>query len=82
MRVAPHQRAFVEQRLHHLLDEERIALSALDDDAFEWIEFHAVAQQHREHLRRAFPLQRIQPQLRVIGLVGPSVAVLGAIVDQ
>src|ERR1700731_218871 len=42
--------ALVEQRLHHLLDEEWIALSALDYHTFERIEFDPIAQQRREHL--------------------------------
>ncbi len=78
----PHQRALVEQGLHHLLDEERIALGALDDHAFERVEFHAFAQQRREHLPCALPSQRIQSQLRVVALVTPFMAVLGSIVDQ
>ncbi len=76
------QRALVEQPLYHLLDEERVTLGALDHHAFEWFEFDAVTQQRREHLPRAFPPQGIQPQLRVVGLVGPLVAILRTIVHQ
>src|SRR6266851_8833957 len=78
-RTVAHQRTLVEQRLYHLLDKERVALGALDHHAFEWIEFVAVAQQRREHLLRAFLAQRIQPQLRVVALVTPFMAVLGSL---
>src|SRR5260370_22092731 len=63
-----HQRALVEQRLHHLLDEERVALSALDHHAFERIEFDAVTQQRREHLLGTLVAKCGKSQLRVVGL--------------
>jgi hypothetical protein len=46
------------------------------------VEFDSVAHQRRQHLSRAFPPERIQPQLHVVALVTPFMAVFGAIVDQ
>ncbi len=50
-----HQRALVEQGLHHLLDEERIAPGTLDHQTLEWHEFDPVTQKREEHLAGAFP---------------------------
>ena len=55
VRVAPYEGALVKQRLHHLLDEERVALGALDYHPFERVELGAVTQQRGQHLPRAFP---------------------------
>src|SRR5713101_8365466 len=71
VRAVPDESAIVEQPLHHLLDEERVALGALDYHPLERVEFGAVAQKRRQHLPRAFPPERIQPQLHVVGFVGP-----------
>src|SRR5882724_9601706 len=43
---------------------------------------YLLAQQRREQLLSVFLPQRIQPQLRVIGLVPPLVPILGTIVHQ
>ena len=75
-------RAFVEQRLHHLLDEERIAAGTLGDKPHERIEFDALAEQRRQHRRAIRTGQRIQPELRIVALVRPLVPVLGTIVHQ
>ncbi len=41
-----------------------------------------LAQKCREHCGRAFLAQRIEPQLRVVALVGPLMPVLGAVIEQ
>ena len=40
------------------------------------------AEQPAQHLVCAFLAQRVEPQLRIVGLVAPLMAVLGPIVDQ
>ena len=72
----------VEQHLHRFFHEERVALGLLDDEPLERTQFHAVAEQRRQHLVGAFLAQRVEPQLRVVGLVAPLMAVLGPIVHQ
>ena len=54
----------------------------LDDEALERRQLRAIAEQRREHLVGALLAQRIEPQLRVVGLVTPLMRVLGAVVHQ
>jgi hypothetical protein len=81
-RAIAHQRPLVEQRLHDLLDEERIAACAFDYQTLERINLDRIAQHGREQLLDAFPAQRVKRELDVVALVGPFMAVLGAIVDK
>ena len=46
------------------------------------LQFLAVAEQRAQHLVGAFLAQRVEPQLRVVGLVSPLMRVLGSIVYQ
>ena len=77
-----HQRAFIEEHLHRLFHEERIALGLLDDHALERREFGAIAEQCGEHLVGGFLTQRIEAQLRVVGLAVPLMRILGTIIHQ
>jgi hypothetical protein len=77
-----HQHTVFEEGLHYLLHEEGRALSAFDDQALEWNQILAVAQQRREHFLGAFLAQRVEPQLRVVGLAIPLMRILGPVVDE
>ena len=66
-----HQRAFIEQHLHRLFHEKRIALGAFDDEALEWRQLGAVAEHRRQHFLGALVAERVEPQLRVVGLAAP-----------
>ena len=54
----------------------------LDDQALERRQFGAVAEQRGQHLVGALLAERIEPQLRVVGLAAPLMRVLGAVVHQ
>src|SRR5580704_16523575 len=71
-----YQCALVEQRLHHLLDEERIAIGALDNQSLECFEFHASTEQRREHCRAVFAAEGVEPDLQVVAPARPFMAVL------
>ena len=73
-----HQRTFVEQHLHRLFHEERVALGLLDDHALERQQILAVAEQRRQHLVGALLAQRIEPQLGVVCLATPLMRILRA----
>src|ERR1700730_6861507 len=77
-----YQRALVEQRLHHLLDEERIALGAVDNQSLEGFEFPASTEQRRQHCRAVFDAQGIKPELQVVAPARPFMAVLRTVVDE
>ena len=70
------------QRAHALLQEEGIALGARDQEPLERCQAGVVPQQGLEELVGARRRQRIEPQLRVVGLAAPAVLVLRAVVDQ
>src|SRR5271154_5872002 len=76
------QRPLIEQDLHRLFHEERIALGFLDDQALERSDCSAVAEQGRQHRLGALPAQRIEPQLRVVSLAIPLMRILRAVVHQ
>src|SRR5262249_58531304 len=65
-----------------LLQEERVALRPLDEERLERSQLRSAAQERLQKFLRARGWQRIQPDLRVVHLVGPRVAVLRAIVDE
>src|SRR5713101_3106501 len=81
-RAVANQRALLEQRLHDLFDEERIALGLLENQAFERREFAPVVEQRVQHFLAGLGAERIEPQLRVVGFVAPVVSELGPVVDQ
>ena len=70
------------QRPHALLQEEGIALGALDQELLERRQAGVVPQQGLEEFVGARRRQRVEPQLRVVGLAAPAVLVLRAVVDQ
>src|SRR5258705_5546864 len=65
-----------------LLEEKRIALGPLDEEALEGSELGAVAHQGPEQFIRALRAQRLDPDLAVVALATPAVTVLRAIVDE
>ena len=54
------------------LEEERIALGALDEQALERGELGTVAHQSLEQLLRALRRQRVDPELAIVGLADSS----------
>ena len=76
------QHAGLHQGAHALLQEEGIALGALDQQLLERRQAGVVPQQRLEECVGARRRQRVEPQLRVVGLAAPAVLVLRAVVDQ
>ena len=70
------------QGAHALLQKEGIALGARDQELLERRQAGVIPQQGLQELVRAGRRQRVEPQLRVVGLAAPAVLVLRAIVDQ
>ena len=70
------------QGAHALLQKEGIALGARDQELLERCQAGVVPQQGLQQLLGARRGQRVEPQLRVVGLAAPAVLVLRAIVDQ
>ena len=71
-----------DERAHALLEEERIALRAVDEQALEWLQRRSRANEIIEKHRRALGRQGVDPQLRVIALTTPGMLILGAVVDE
>ena len=73
-------------RLHQgadaLLQEEGVALGALDQALLERLQAGIVPQQGLQQCLGARRGQRVEPELGVVGLAAPAVLVLGAVVDQ
>ena len=73
-------------RLHQvadiLLEEERVAVRALDQHLLEGVEPGVVADETLEEFRHARRGEGIDPDLGVVALAPPAVAVLGPIVDE
>src|SRR6266851_5253212 len=74
--------AGLHQRPDTLLEEEGVALGPFDQQTLEGGELGAVADQDSEQFLGALRRQGVDPELAVIGLATPAVAVLGAIVDE
>ena len=70
------------QGAHALLQEEGIALRACDQKLGERCQARVVPEQALEQFVSASRRQRVEPELRVVGLAAPAMLVLGAIVDQ
>jgi hypothetical protein len=77
-----HQHPALHQGAHTLFQEKRIPFGARDQELLECVQAGVVAQQRLEKLLGAGGRQRVQAQLRVVGLAAPGVLVLGAVVDQ
>ena len=73
-----HQPLRFHQGVHALLQEERVALGALDQQGFERRQAGVIPQQGMQERLGAGRWQRVQPQLRVGGLVAPAVLVFRA----
>src|SRR6185503_12255460 len=65
-----------------LLQQERVALGAEDERRFQRLDRRIMAQQSGQKLVGAGLTERIDPKLRVVGLVAPGVGVLRPVVDQ
>ena len=65
-----------------LLQKEGIAAGAGNQEGGERRQTEVVPQQRLEDFGRTCWLQRVQAQLRVVGLAPPAVLVLGAVIDQ
>ena len=70
------------QRLHGLLEEERIPLGPLDEERREPLEPGVSTEEGPKELLRALRRQRVEAELGVGGLAAPGVLILGAVVDQ
>ena len=77
-----HQHPGLHQGAHALLQKEGIALGARDQELLERHQAGVVPQQGLQELVGTGGRQRVEPQLRVVGLAAPAVLVLRAIVDQ
>ena len=77
-----HQHAGLHQRAHALLQEEGIAFGARDQELRERCQAGIVPKQGLEHLGGTGWRQRVEAELRVVGLTAPAVLILGAVVDQ
>ena len=79
---AHHQGAGLDQRADALLQEERVAFGPLDQERLERLKPGSSPSSAIEQFVGALRRQRIDPELGVVALVPPAVAVLGAVVDQ
>ena len=70
------------QGAHALFQEEGIALGARNQELLERRQAGVIPQQGLQELVGAHRRQRVEPQLRVVGLAAPAVLVLGAVVHQ
>ena len=79
---SPDQHPGLHQGAHALFQKEGIALGAGDQELCERRQTGVIPQQRLEEFVGAGRRQRVEPQLRVVGLAAPAVLVLRAIVDQ
>ena len=77
-----HQHPGLHQGAHALFQEKGIALGARDEQLLERRQAGVRPQQGVEDRLGARRGQRIEPQLRIVGLTAPAVLVLRAVVDQ
>ena len=61
----------LDERPHALLEEERVALRALDQQRLEGRQVGRVAEERVEQLLGAGRRERIKPNLAVVGLAAP-----------
>ena len=80
------QDALVEQGADHLFDEERRALGLVQDEPFERVERHGragrVPEQRVDQFARVVHAQGVEPELAVVGLAAPVVAVARPVVGE
>jgi hypothetical protein len=72
----------LDQGTHALFQEEGITLGTPNQKRCKWRQAGVTPQQRREECLSAGGWQRVEPQVRVIGLAAPAVLVLRPIVDQ
>ena len=70
------------QGAHALLQKERIAPGACDQEWLEGRQAGVVPQQRLEECVRTRGRQRVEPELAVVGLAAPAMLVLRPVVDQ
>ena len=70
------------QRPHALLEEEGIRLRPFNQELLERAEGRVSAEERTEQLVSALGRQGIDPELAVVGLAAPGVAVLGTVIDE
>jgi hypothetical protein len=78
----PAEHAGLEQSADTLLDEERIAFSPGNQQLLQPKQLRVRAQQRSEHRVDALVRERLEPQLLVVALAGPSMLVFGTIADD
>src|SRR5580765_1572842 len=76
------ERLGLDERPHALLEEERIALGAPDEELLERSEPRIVAEKRMKQLLRARRGERVHPELGVVGPAAPAMVVLGAIAHE
>ena len=72
----------LDQRPHALLEEERVALGALDQQPLERRERWGRRRAARPAVLGALRRQRVEAELAVVGLAAPAVLVLGPVVHE
>jgi len=72
----------LDERPDALLEEEWIAFRALEQEPSDGVKTDIRAQECVEQLAGGLRGERIEPELRVVGLGPPAVLVLAAVVDQ
>jgi len=78
----PGQRLRFNQRPHALLEEERIALRARDQELLQRRQARITTKQRFEKFLGARRRQGVEAQLPVVGLAAPEVLVLRPVVDE
>jgi len=76
------QRARLDQRSYALLEKKRIALGSLDQESLERVQAVVAPDEYLEQQLGTFPLQRVDPELRVVGLAAPAMSILGPIAAE
>ena len=76
------ERLCLDEAAHALLEEERIAGRAFDQQLLEWRQRRIVSEKCRQELLGALVRQRLDSHLFEVRRVTPRVPVLGAIVHQ
>jgi hypothetical protein len=76
------QYACLDQGINALLQEERIALRARNQEPLQRGQTGVLSQEVLKQCLSTCWRERVEPQLRIVGLAAPAVPVLGAIVDQ
>ena len=78
----PGQHPRLDERADALLQEERVPLGALDQEALERPEGRVRAREPVQQGLGALGRQGVEPELGVVGLAAPAMRVLGAVVHE